>query len=48
MTDAAQAPEAVWLLRKTLAAQPDGSVVVIQVGYSTNDAAVGRSRGHNA
>jgi purine nucleosidase len=36
MTDGAQAPEAVWLLRKTLAAQPDGSVVVIQVGYSTN------------
>jgi inosine-uridine nucleoside N-ribohydrolase len=31
-----KAPEAVSLLRKTLTAQPDGSVVVIQVGYSTN------------
>ena len=30
------APEAVGLLRKTLAAQPDGSVVVVQVGFSTN------------
>jgi inosine-uridine nucleoside N-ribohydrolase len=36
LTDGAKAPEAVWLLRKTLAAQPDGSVVVIQIGYSTN------------
>jgi len=30
------APDAVALLRKTLAAQPDGSVVIIQVGFSTN------------
>lgn len=30
------APEAVSLLRKTLAAQPDGSVVLVQVGFSTN------------
>ncbi len=30
------APEAVWLLRKLLAAQKDGSVVVVQVGFSTN------------
>lgn len=30
------AEEAVSLLRKTLAAQPDGSVTVIQVGFSTN------------
>ena len=29
-------PEAVELLRKTLAAQPDGSVVIVQVGFSTN------------
>lgn len=29
-------PEAVALLRKTLAAQPDGSVVVVVVGFSTN------------
>ena len=31
-----EVPEAVGLLRKTLAAQADGSVVVIQVGFSTN------------
>ena len=30
------APEATGLLRKVLAAQPDGSVVVVQVGFSTN------------
>jgi inosine-uridine nucleoside N-ribohydrolase len=32
----AEAPEAVALLRKTLTARPDGSVVVVQVGFSTN------------
>ncbi|MDX2154520.1 MAG: nucleoside hydrolase [Bryobacteraceae bacterium] len=31
-----QHPEAVALLRKTLAAQADGSVILIQVGFSTN------------
>ena len=36
LIDGSKAPEAVALLRKTLAAQPDGSVVMIQVGYSTN------------
>jgi len=36
LIDGTKAPEAVSLLRKTLAAQPDGSVVMIQVGYSTN------------
>lgn len=36
LIDGSQAPEAVSLLRKTLAAQPDKSVVMIQVGYSTN------------
>ncbi len=36
LSDSSIAPEAVTLLRKTLAAQPDGSVVMIQVGYSTN------------
>jgi inosine-uridine nucleoside N-ribohydrolase len=36
ITDGRQAPEAVALLRKVLAAQPDGSVVIIQVGFSTN------------
>lgn len=30
------APEAVDLLRKTLAAQPDGSVMLVQVGFFTN------------
>ena len=30
------APDAVTLLRKTLAAQDDGSVVIAQVGFSTN------------
>jgi inosine-uridine nucleoside N-ribohydrolase len=29
-------PDAVDLLRKTLAGQPDGSVVIVQVGFSTN------------
>ena len=32
----ADAEEAVALLRRTLEAQPDGSVVVVQVGFSTN------------
>jgi inosine-uridine nucleoside N-ribohydrolase len=31
-----EAPEAVGLLRRVLAAQPDGSVVLVQVGFSTN------------
>jgi len=30
------APDAVALLRKVLAAQPDGSVVIVQVGFATN------------
>ncbi len=30
------AREATWLLRKVLSAQPDHSVVIIQVGFSTN------------
>jgi purine nucleosidase len=34
--DGAQAPEAVALLRQTLAKQTDGSVVIVQVGFSTN------------
>lgn len=29
-------PDAVLLLRRTLAAQPDASVVIVQVGFSTN------------
>ena len=38
------APEAVALLRKTLASQPDGSVVIVQVGLSTNLARLLASR----
>lgn len=44
LTNAAQAPEAVYLLRKTLAALADGSVVMIQVGNSANFAALLDSR----
>lgn len=40
LTDDSQAPEAVSLLRETLAKQPDQSVVMIQVGYGTNFAAL--------
>jgi inosine-uridine nucleoside N-ribohydrolase len=36
LIDGGKAPAAVSLLRKTLAAVPDNSVVMIQVGYSTN------------
>lgn len=36
LIDGTKAGEAVSLLRKTLAAAPDGSVAVILVGYSTN------------
>ena len=34
--NSSQAPEAVGLLRKVLAGQLDGSVVLVQVGFSTN------------
>ncbi|HEU5336423.1 MAG TPA: nucleoside hydrolase [Terriglobales bacterium] len=36
ITDERQAPEAVSLLRRVLAEQPDGSVVIVQTGFSTN------------
>jgi len=36
LVDAAAAPEAVRLLRRTLAGRPDRSVVIVQVGFSTN------------
>ena len=36
LLDGKDAPDAVAVLRKTLAAAEDGSVVVIQVGFSTN------------
>src|SRR5665213_3177604 len=40
----ADAPDAVALLRKVLAAQPDGSVVIVQVGFATNLARLLASR----
>ncbi|HYW44476.1 MAG TPA: nucleoside hydrolase [Bryobacteraceae bacterium] len=36
LTDGALAPDAVAVLRQALQAQPDGSVVIVQVGFSTN------------
>ncbi len=36
LTPESSVPDAVLVLRKTLAAQPDTSVVIIQVGFSTN------------
>jgi hypothetical protein len=36
LTDGAEAPEATGLLRRMLAARPDRSVVVVQVGFSSN------------
>lgn len=36
LSDGRSAPDAVQVLRRTLAGQPDGSVVVVQVGFSTN------------
>lgn len=36
LRDGGQAPEAVGLIRKTLAAQPDQSVAIAQVGFFTN------------
>lgn len=36
LRDGEDAPDAVDLLRKTLASQEDGSVVIVQVGFSTN------------
>lgn len=43
LSEATRLPEAVSLLRGTLAGQPDGSVVMIQVGFSTNLARLLRS-----
>ena len=42
------APEAVALIRKTLAAQPDASVCIVQVGFSTNCARLLESNGDDA
>lgn len=36
LTDGSAAPEAVDLLRRILAEEPDGAVTIVQVGFSTN------------
>ena len=36
LLDGRNAPEATGLLRRVLAAQPDSSVVIVQIGFSTN------------
>src|SRR5205085_9973483 len=36
LASGSEAPEAVALLRRMLAAEKDGSVVIVQVGFSTN------------
>src|SRR5215467_2943532 len=36
LASGADAPEAVALIRRVLAAEKDGSVVIVQVGFSTN------------
>lgn len=48
VVDSSRAPEAVGLLRKVLADQPDGSVVMIQVGYATTFARLLASTGDRA
>jgi inosine-uridine nucleoside N-ribohydrolase len=48
LTDGRSAPEAVALLRKLLASQADHSVVLVQVGFSTNLARLLDSRGDQA
>lgn len=45
LRDGRTAPDAVALLRKTLAAQPDASVVIILVGFCTNLARLLESKG---
>ena len=36
LLDGRNAPDAMWLLRKTLAGEKDGTVVFVQTGFSTN------------
>ncbi|MGE5205969.1 MAG: nucleoside hydrolase, partial [Chlamydiota bacterium] len=48
ITDGNQAPEAVALLRQVLTHQPDGSVVIVQTGFSTNLARLLDSHGDSA
>ena len=47
LVDGREAPEAVAVLRKILEAEKDGSVTVVQVGFSTNLARLLDSRGHD-
>jgi purine nucleosidase len=44
LTDSQKAPDAVTVLRRTLAAEKDHSVVIVQVGFSTNLARLLESR----
>jgi len=44
LQDGRKAPEAVGLLRRTLASQADGSVVIVGIGFSTNLARLLESR----
>jgi inosine-uridine nucleoside N-ribohydrolase len=48
LKDGSEAPEAVALLRKTLAGQPDHSVVIAMVGFSTNMARLLDSKADDA
>lgn len=45
LEDGSQAPEAVELLKKVLSAQPDASVTIAQIGFSTNLARLLQSPG---
>lgn len=45
LEDGSQAPDAVDLLKKVLSAQPDGSVTIAQIGFSTNLARLLQSPG---
>ena len=47
LQSSSDSPEAVALLRKVLAGQPDGSVVIAQVGFSTNLARLLESKPDN-
>ncbi len=48
LTPASDVPDAVAVLRRTLAAQPDQSVVIVQVGFSSNLARLLDTRGDDA
>jgi hypothetical protein len=48
LVSGADAPEAATLIRRVLAAQPDGSVVIAQVGFSSNLAKLLDTKGDDA